>query len=157
VEDKYSYLIDDIVLFPYQHKEEYKKTPWYYKVNWLSMPWRNNVAKIDRFFSFPYDKKSSEIILKGVLAGDYTNFDSNITITVNSKELSPIGFTRTASVGNGEPIRFVVALKFDEKIKPLRSLTLRIEDTTIRWDNLDVKEETHFLLSPLYNEGAYRL
>lgn len=155
VKDKYSFRIDEIALFPYQHKEEYKKTPWYYRVNWLSMQWRNNIAKLDRFFSFPYDKNSSEIVLNGVLSGDYSKFDNNISITVNSKELKAIGFTMTASVSDDDPSGFVVALKFDEKIKQLRSLILRIEDSTIKWDNLDEVEETHFFLSPFYRQREY--
>jgi hypothetical protein len=156
VKGKYSFHINEIALYPYQQKEEYKKSPWYYKVNWLSMQWRNNIAKIDRFFSFPYDKSSSEIVLKGVLSGDYTKFDDNIMITVNSKELKAIGFTMVASVGD-KPGKFAVALTFDEKIKSLQALELRKEDATIKWDNLDETEENHYFLSPFYNQRQHLL
>lgn len=61
----------------------------------------------------------------------------------------------TASVSDDDPSGFVVAFTFDEKLKPLRSLILQLEDSTIKWDNLDEVEETHFFLSPFYSQREY--
>jgi hypothetical protein len=154
--EKESYHIDEIALFSHISKEEYKRIetlPWYYKMHWLPWTWRENIAKVDQFFSFPYDKSGSGVILKGVLSGGYPEIQ-DISITVNNKERKLKEFTTHYSVGD-DPSGFVVALTFDEKIKPLHSLRLRIEDTAIKWDNLDEKEETHYFLSPFYSQREY--
>jgi hypothetical protein len=77
----------------------------------------------------------------------------DISITVNSEELRPKEFTMTNFVGDSRG--FVATVKTDDKIKSLQSLSLQMEDSTIKWDNLDGKKEMHYFFSPFYNQHDY--
>lgn len=153
VEEKYSYRIDEIALFPYQLKDQYERQDrWYYSVEWLPLKWKINISKIHHFFSFPFDKSRSEIVLKGELSGERPDLD-HIFITVNNKKVEPTGYTMTNLIGDS--MRFTITVQTDDNLKTLQSLRLHVEDTEIKWSDLDEVKEMHYFFSPFYSQHNY--
>jgi hypothetical protein len=155
VENEYSYDVSEIVLFPFQIKDKYtslEEVPWYFKVNWLPYGWRNNIAKIHRFFSFPYKKNSSEIALKGVLSGKQPDIEE-IIVKINNNEYKPKEFHMTNF--QDDSMTFIIMVKTDDSLKSIQSLSLQMENTNLNWDDLEKSKDNQYILSPFYNHREY--
>jgi hypothetical protein len=155
VEDEYSYDVSEIVLFPFQIKDEYtnlEELPWYFKVDWFSNEWGHNIAKIHRFFSFPYKKNSSEIALKGVLSGKQPDVEE-IIVKINNNEYKPKEFHMTNF--QDDSLTFIIIVKTDDSLKSIQSLRLQMENTNIYWADLDKNKDIHYIWNPFYNHREY--
>lgn len=154
VSDQYVYNLSDITLYPFQTKNDamFGATPWYYKANRLSLQWRNNLAKVDRFFSFPYDKNSSEIVIKGILLGEKPDMEK-IFIEINNIKYKPTQFGMAHI--QMDSMTFTIRIKIDEMLKSLQNLSLQMQGSELIWDNLSEIESTRYIISPFLNYYEY--
>lgn len=159
INDKYSYHISEIALLPFQSKNELerqKKTPWYFDVDWLSLEWRINIDRMYYFFSFPYNKNSADIVLKGEALGGRSGEMPDLIgtiIEINNTKYKLERFNMTAS--NGGVNYFVIIVTIDEEIESLKTVSLQIKNTKVNWDNLEQSKDIRYTFCPFRNFNEY--
>lgn len=156
--EEYSYEVDEIVVFPFQIKQQYtnlrKDTPWYFKQDWIPIEWATKISKVDHFFSFIYDKESSELVLKGIVNGDHADLVNKRKIKINNKDYKIKQLTLYNLSGN-DKFKVTISIKSKNVLELNQNLVVHIDHSEQKWSNLESKKEEHHIISPFQSPRKY--
>ena len=129
--------------------KEFEDSPWYLETSFLPLSWITTFAKIDYFFSLPYNKQKEEIEVRGLYTGDSSKLTGEtVSIEVAGDLYETKGIT--SHVLRGETVWLELTAHGTNK----QGTIIEIESDRSKANVNKDKEKSHWSLDTFISEEA---